>query len=194
MEFVIPVFLLALVLFVRGLGLGAVLVPILSSAYTGLSRDQFPHASMFTRGAQQLGGAIGVAAVALHARTAAQARPGDLLTHHRRPISASIDPSIAASSEFALGGHLTDERGATPGGWLLAITSDRALYAGDRARHGGGDDDEFPLPRRSRRRRRPRVGVVRNRGRRADRGRRERGWGRRFGDLGRRARGSRGRG
>ncbi|CAM3939234.1 DHA2 family efflux MFS transporter permease subunit [Tsukamurella ocularis] len=56
---------LALVLFVRGLGLGAVLVPILSSAYTGLSRDQFPHASMFTRGAQQLGGAIGVAAVAV---------------------------------------------------------------------------------------------------------------------------------
>lgn len=70
----------------------------------------------------------------------AQARPGDLLTHHRRPISASIDPSIAASSEFALGGHLTDERGATPRGWLLAITSDRALYAGDRARHSGGDD------------------------------------------------------
>lgn len=56
---------LAVVLFVRGVGLGAVLVPILSSAYTGLSRDQFPHASMFTRGAQQLGGAVGVAAVAV---------------------------------------------------------------------------------------------------------------------------------
>ncbi|WP_040765773.1 DHA2 family efflux MFS transporter permease subunit [Tsukamurella sp. 1534] len=56
---------LAIVLFVRGLGMGAVLVPILSAAYVDLAREQLPHASMFTRGSQQLGGAIGVAAAAL---------------------------------------------------------------------------------------------------------------------------------
>ena len=97
-------------------------------------RSRLPRPVTFYRGEHHSG------AHPQFARTAAQARPGDLLTHHRRPISASIDPSIAASSEFALGGHLTDERGATPGGWLLAITTDRAFYAGDRARHGGGDD------------------------------------------------------
>ncbi len=57
--------LLAVVLFVRGLGLGAVLVPIMSSAYRGLRREEFAHASMLTRGSQQLGGAVGVAAAAV---------------------------------------------------------------------------------------------------------------------------------
>lgn len=53
------------VLFVRGLGLGAVMVPIVSSAYVGLEPPNVPHASMQTRVLQQLGGAFGVALAAM---------------------------------------------------------------------------------------------------------------------------------
>lgn len=52
---------LGAVLFVRGLGLGAVMVPIITSAYVGLEPAHVPHASMQTRTLQQLGGAFGVA-------------------------------------------------------------------------------------------------------------------------------------
>nr|WP_221185321.1 DHA2 family efflux MFS transporter permease subunit [Flexivirga oryzae] len=52
---------LGAVLFVRGLGLGAVMVPIISSAYVGLEPTHVAHASMQTRALQQLGGAFGVA-------------------------------------------------------------------------------------------------------------------------------------
>ncbi|WP_415676705.1 DHA2 family efflux MFS transporter permease subunit [Tsukamurella hominis] len=81
---------LALVLFVRGLGLGAVLVPILSAAYTGLSRDQFPHASMFTRGAQQLGGAIGVAAVAVVLHAGLADGPAEAALHPAFWVMAAV--------------------------------------------------------------------------------------------------------
>ncbi|WP_188835395.1 MDR family MFS transporter [Flexivirga endophytica] len=56
---------LGVVLLVRGLGLGAVMVPIVSSAYVGLEPVNVPHASMQTRALQQMGGAFGVAAAAM---------------------------------------------------------------------------------------------------------------------------------
>lgn len=62
---------LVLVLFVRGLGLGAVMVPIVTSAYVGLEPHQVPHASMQTRALQQLGGAFGVAVGAVLLQTLA---------------------------------------------------------------------------------------------------------------------------
>lgn len=68
-----------------------------------------------------------------------QARPGDLLRDRCRPISASLDPSVAASSEFTLVSSLATERAQT-NGWLLEITTDRALYAGDRAKRSGVSD------------------------------------------------------
>ena len=74
------------------------------------------------------------------ARAADAARPGDLLTQRRHPISASIDPSIAAQSEFAPGGHLADDRSNHSPSWLLEITTDRLLYAGDRAERSGISD------------------------------------------------------
>jgi EmrB/QacA subfamily drug resistance transporter len=52
-------------LLVRGLGLGAVLIPVMSVAFVGLERDQVPHASTITRLAQQLGGAFGTAILAI---------------------------------------------------------------------------------------------------------------------------------
>ncbi len=53
------------VLLVRGLGLGAVFIPIMSVAFIGLDRPDVPHASIITRLAQQLGGAFGTAVLAV---------------------------------------------------------------------------------------------------------------------------------
>ncbi|MBW9094258.1 multidrug efflux MFS transporter [Microbacterium jejuense] len=43
---------LALVLVVRGFGMGAVMIPVMSVAFVGLERDEVPHASIITRLAQ----------------------------------------------------------------------------------------------------------------------------------------------
>jgi len=52
-------------LLVRGLGLGAVVIPLMTGAYLGLERPEIPHASIITRVMQQLGGSFGVAALAV---------------------------------------------------------------------------------------------------------------------------------
>jgi predicted MFS family arabinose efflux permease len=57
--------LLALWLVVRGVGLGAVTLPIMAASYLGLERRQIPHSSVLTRTAQQLGGSFGTAVLAV---------------------------------------------------------------------------------------------------------------------------------
>jgi EmrB/QacA subfamily drug resistance transporter len=57
--------LLAVALLIRGAGLGGVLIPIMASAYQGLSKEQIPQASIATRIFQQLGGAFGSAVLAV---------------------------------------------------------------------------------------------------------------------------------
>jgi predicted MFS family arabinose efflux permease len=52
-------------LFVRGLGFGAVTIPLMTGAYVGLEREEVPHASIITRVAMQLGGSFGVAVLAV---------------------------------------------------------------------------------------------------------------------------------
>jgi MFS family permease len=59
------VWYLAGVLVVRGIGLGAVTIPVMTAAYLGLDRPQVPHASIMTRTAQQLGGSFGTAVLAV---------------------------------------------------------------------------------------------------------------------------------
>lgn len=56
---------LGAVLFARGFGLGAVLIPVMTGAYTDIPRTNMPHASAITRIVQQLGGAFGTAIVAI---------------------------------------------------------------------------------------------------------------------------------
>jgi len=56
---------ISLVLVVRGLGLGAVMIPIMAVGFVGLARPEMPHASTITRLAQQLGGAFGTAVLAV---------------------------------------------------------------------------------------------------------------------------------
>lgn len=63
-------------LVVRGIGLGAVTIPVMSSAYEGLARDEVPHASVITRTAQQVGGSFGTAVLAVVLDSALARHPG----------------------------------------------------------------------------------------------------------------------
>lgn len=60
-----PVWTTSAVLVVRGIGLGAVMIPIMAVGFTGLAKAEMPHASTITRLAQQLGGAFGTAVLAV---------------------------------------------------------------------------------------------------------------------------------
>ncbi|TXN31234.1 MDR family MFS transporter [Lacisediminihabitans profunda] len=52
-------------LLVRGFGLGAVTIPLMTAAFVGLDRSDVAHASIITRIAQQVGGSFGVALLAV---------------------------------------------------------------------------------------------------------------------------------
>ncbi len=56
---------LMVALLVRGLGIGIVVVPLFTVAFAGLQRDEMPHASIVIRISQQMGGAVGVALLAV---------------------------------------------------------------------------------------------------------------------------------
>ncbi|MBM2619846.1 multidrug efflux MFS transporter [Actinoplanes sp. LDG1-06] len=64
-------------LFLRGLGLGMVIIPLMTVAFTGLAHAKIPHASIVTRIAQQVGGSAGVALLAVILSSAAS-RTADL--------------------------------------------------------------------------------------------------------------------
>ncbi len=59
-----PTWFLMVTLLIRGLGLGAVVIPLMSGAYQGLDRQEMPDASIVTRVSQQVGGSFGVAVLA----------------------------------------------------------------------------------------------------------------------------------
>ena len=73
--------LLALVLIIRGFGLGAVTIPVMAVAYTGLDEQQIAHSSVVTRTTQQIGGSFGTAVLAVILENAVAA-------HHGVPASA----------------------------------------------------------------------------------------------------------
>lgn len=68
------------VLLVRGIGLGAAMVPLSGAGFVGMSRDEMPHASILVRLSQQFGGSFGVAILAaILERSAAGADTPDAL-------------------------------------------------------------------------------------------------------------------
>lgn len=71
-----PTWWLVTALVVRGIGLGAVTIPVMSSAYEGLAREEVPHASVITRTAQQVGGSFGTAVLAVVLDSALTRHPG----------------------------------------------------------------------------------------------------------------------
>jgi len=68
-----PEWWLMLALLVRGVGLGAVFIPLMAVGFVGLEKEEVPHASIVTRIAQQLGGAAGTAVLAVILQGAATA-------------------------------------------------------------------------------------------------------------------------
>ncbi|MFB9278080.1 MDR family MFS transporter [Cohnella cellulosilytica] len=60
----VPYWVIGVVLFVRGIGIGGITIPVMTDAYTGLSRQQIPQASVATRIIQNIGGAFGSAVLA----------------------------------------------------------------------------------------------------------------------------------
>lgn len=74
---------LTLWLTIRGIGLGAVTMPVMVASYVGLDRGQIAHSSVLTRTAQQLGGAFGTAVLAVVLqRTIHLAGGGDVTGFH----------------------------------------------------------------------------------------------------------------
>lgn len=71
--------LLMLFLLIRGFGLGAVTVPVMAVAFVGLDRPDVPHASILTRIAQQVGGSLGVALLAVILESVIAAGDGSVL-------------------------------------------------------------------------------------------------------------------
>ncbi|WTJ00213.1 multidrug efflux MFS transporter [Streptomyces sp. NBC_00723] len=67
-------------LFVRGIGLGAAMIAPFGAAYVGLRHEEIPDASIITRVAQQIGGSVGIAVLAVvFQHSAGDAHtPGDL--------------------------------------------------------------------------------------------------------------------
>ena len=68
-----PFWILMVALFLRGVGLGIVIIPLMAVAFIGLEHDEIPHASIVTRVSQQIGGSLGVALLAVILATAATA-------------------------------------------------------------------------------------------------------------------------
>jgi EmrB/QacA subfamily drug resistance transporter len=56
---------LSLWLLIRGIGLGAVTLPVMTASYVGLNRSQIAHSSVLTRTSQQIGGSFGTAVLAV---------------------------------------------------------------------------------------------------------------------------------
>ncbi|MFF0067271.1 MDR family MFS transporter [Streptomyces sp. NPDC005279] len=57
--------LLVAALLVRGIGLGAAMIALSGAAYVGLEHKEIPDASIITRVAQQIGGSVGIAVLAV---------------------------------------------------------------------------------------------------------------------------------
>jgi EmrB/QacA subfamily drug resistance transporter len=71
---------LVLALVLRGVGLGAVTIPVMASAYNGLDRAAIPHASIITRTVQQIGGSFGTAVLAVILERAIATHPANHTT------------------------------------------------------------------------------------------------------------------
>ena len=70
------------VLLLRGFGMGAVMIPVMSVGFVGLERAEVAHASIITRLAQQVGGAFGTAVLAVILESATSTGTGPSgLTH-----------------------------------------------------------------------------------------------------------------
>ncbi|MHA7984703.1 MDR family MFS transporter [Rathayibacter sp. CAU 1779] len=83
------------VLFVRGFGLGAIVMPLMVASFQGLQRADIPHSSIITRTAQQLGGSFGTAVLAVILQSA--------LTAHASAGVAGVATSFDTAFWWSIG-------------------------------------------------------------------------------------------
>lgn len=88
---------LSAVLIVRGAGLGAVFLPVMASAYVGLSSDQIPHASSTTQIMQQIGGAFGASVIAI----ILQNQFNSMVSHDPAALAAAFDHAFVWAIAFS---------------------------------------------------------------------------------------------
>ncbi|CND42823.1 integral membrane drug efflux protein [Mycobacterium tuberculosis] len=93
-------------LLLRGVGLGAVTVPVMAVAYLGLDREQIAHASVLIRVAQQIGGSFGTAVLAvILAHVMTTGHPADAF--HQSFWWATGFAGLAALLSLTLPGRIT---------------------------------------------------------------------------------------
>jgi len=92
-------------LLLRGIGLGAVTVPVMAVAYLGLAREQVAHASALVRIAQQIGGSFGTAVLAVLLQHAATSSDDLATAFHRAFWWATGFAALAALLALALPGR-----------------------------------------------------------------------------------------
>jgi EmrB/QacA subfamily drug resistance transporter len=88
--------ILALLLLLRGLGLGAVGIPAMAGAYRGLGRDEIGHATVLTRTIVQVGGALGTAALAVILVRTTESNDGDVMAGINAAFTWSVGFGVAA--------------------------------------------------------------------------------------------------
>ncbi|NEA43150.1 MDR family MFS transporter [Streptomyces sp. SID11385] len=116
---------LMIALLVRGLGLGIVVIPLMTVAFHGLTRAQVPHASIVTRIAQQIGGSVGVALFAVILARAAHGS-GSLADAFATAFWwATGFTALAVALSFVLPGR-EKEAGVLPGGKKEASAPEEA--------------------------------------------------------------------
>ncbi|WP_262495557.1 MFS transporter [Paenibacillus sp. B2(2019)] len=88
---------LSAALIVRVAGLGTVFLPVMASAYIGLSSKQIPHASSSTRIMQQIGGAFGVSVIAI----ILQNEFNSVISHDPAAVAVAFDHTFIWSIAFS---------------------------------------------------------------------------------------------
>ena len=123
---------LALVLLVRGIGLGCSMMPTMASAYTVVRSDQVPGATSVLNALQRLGGSIGTALVAVVLADQTRAALGARATSSGgiiQTLSPAVRAHVAGPLASAFGNTFWWALGATlvaliPAG-ILALTQRR---------------------------------------------------------------------
>ncbi|WP_078884089.1 MDR family MFS transporter [Streptomyces sp. NRRL S-340] len=115
--------LLMAALFIRGVALGAAMIAPMGAAFVGLEHRKIPDASMITRVAQQLGGAVGVAAL--------------LVVLQRNTGGARTPGSLAAGFDHAFWWSVALTAAAVPLCLLLPSLPESAPPAADQSRERG---------------------------------------------------------
>ncbi|MDR6550275.1 MFS transporter [Paenibacillus qinlingensis] len=87
---------IVLALLLRGAGLGAVFMPVMATAYVGLSPKDIPHASITTRIMQQIGGAFGASIIAI----ILQHQFNTLTSHDPAAVAIAFDHTFSWSIIF----------------------------------------------------------------------------------------------